>query len=151
MTGRLLDERLGALNFWTMFAGFNLAFFPMHVAGILGMPRRVYTYPAGAGLELVNALSTVGAFVIAISVLVFMANVAQSLRRGRLAGADPWHAGTLEWATASPPPPFDFARIPVVTSRDPLWEPMVPSAPEPEALAGARRQTTGTSAIEAER
>ena len=149
MTGRLLDERVGALNFWTMFVGFNLAFFPMHIAGILGMPRRVYTYPAGAGLDAVNLVSSIGAFVVALSVALFVANAAVSLRRGRLAGRDPWQANTLEWSTASPPEPFDFARLPAVASRDPLWGPKVANAREPAALATAWRQTTATSALEA--
>src|SRR5207249_2416761 len=147
---RLLDERLGALNFWTMFVGFNLAFFPMHLAGILGMPRRVYTYPASAGLDAVNLVSSIGAFVVALSVALFVVNAAASLRRGRLAGRDPWRANTLEWSTASPPEPFDFARLPAVRSRNPLWEPSVPSAREPAALATARRQTAGTSVLEAQ-
>src|SRR5207244_13246969 len=144
-----LDERVGALNFWTMFLGFNLAFFPMHIAGILGMPRRVYTYPAGAGLDAVNLVSSIGAFVVALSVALFVANAAVSLRRGRLAGRDPWQANTLEWSTASPPEPFDFARLPAVASRDPLWGPKVANAREPAALATAWRQTTAKSDLEA--
>ncbi|HEV8228936.1 MAG TPA: cytochrome c oxidase subunit I [Candidatus Limnocylindria bacterium] len=150
MTGRLLDERLGVANFATMFVGFNLAFFPMHISGMLGMPRRVYTYPGGGALDLLNLLSTLGAYLIALSVVIFLANVAWSARRGALAGADPWSANTLEWATASPPPAYDFARIPVVRSRDPLWERgPLSAAPEPKELLTSRRETLGTSVVEA--
>jgi cytochrome c oxidase subunit I+III len=122
ITGRLLDERLGQWNFWTMFIGMNLAFFPMHIAGILGMPRRIYTYPADAGWSTVNLLTTIGAFLFAIGVLLFIINWLVSLRSGTRAGPNPWNGGTLEWAVESPPPPYNFAVIPTVRSRDPLWE-----------------------------
>jgi cytochrome c oxidase subunit 1 len=121
MTGRMMREGLGKLAFWMIFPGFQLAFFPMHFAGLLGMPRRVYTYPAGMGLELPNLLATIGAFVVALAVLLFIANLILSLRSGVPAGPNPWDAAGLEWATASPPPPYNFAHIPVVTSRTPLW------------------------------
>jgi cytochrome c oxidase subunit 1 len=120
-TGRLLDERLGRWNFWLFFVGFNVTFFPMHWLGLIGMPRRVYTYPAGMGWDLWNFVATVGAFLIAISVLVFIVNVARSLRSGEPAGDDPWHAPDLEWATSSPPPPYNFALLPTVQSSEPLW------------------------------
>ncbi len=122
MTGRLLDERLGQWNFWTVFAGFNLAFLPMHWTGLLGMPRRIYTYPADMGWNTANLITTIGAFVFAVGLLLFLINVVVSLRRGDPSGANPWDAPTLEWAIPSPPPPYNFAVIPVVASRHPLWE-----------------------------
>jgi heme/copper-type cytochrome/quinol oxidase subunit 1 len=122
MTGRLLNERLGRWNFWVMFIGFNLGFFPMHISGLLGMPRRVYTYPHGLGWDLLNLITTVGGVVFAIGVLLLIVNVLRSRRRGALAGPNPWNGPTLEWATSSPPPPYNFAVIPTVASRHPLWE-----------------------------
>ena len=122
MTGRMLGERLGAIGFWTVFLGFNLAFLPMHWTGLLGMPRRVYTYPEGAGWDMLNLVTTIGAFVLALGILMVLINVAQGLRSGALAGPNPWDAPTLEWAVASPPPPYNFAVIPVIASRHPLWE-----------------------------
>ena len=121
-TGRLLNERLGKWNFWTMFVGFNLGFFPMHVAGLLGMPRRIYTYDAGLGWDAVNMVTTIGSYVFAVGVLLFVANVVVSWRGGERAGDNPWDAPTLEWATSSPPPPYNFAVIPEIGSRYPLWE-----------------------------
>ena len=122
LTGRMLDERLGRWNFWTMFLGFNLGFFPMHIAGLLGMPRRVYTYPEGLGWDTVNLVTTAGSYVFAVGVLLFLINVFRSLRRGSPAGPNPWDGSTLEWATTSPPPPYNFAFLPTVASRHPLWE-----------------------------
>jgi cytochrome c oxidase subunit I len=122
ITGRMMSETLGKLSFWMMFLGFQLAFFPMHFSGLLGMPRRVYTYPAGLGLELPNLLSTIGAFVVACAVLIFVVNGFVSLFRGAIAPANPWDAASLEWATPSPPPPYNFAHIPVIESRTPLWD-----------------------------
>jgi cytochrome c oxidase subunit 1 len=122
ITGRLLDERLGKVNFWLLFVGFNLTFFPMHYLGLAGMPRRVYTYPAGLGWDAWNLASTVGAYLIAVSVALFALNVARSLRRGRHAGANPWGAAGLEWSVASPPPAYNFLHVPVVRGRSPLWE-----------------------------
>jgi cytochrome c oxidase subunit 1 len=120
-TGRMMSDRLGRVSFWTVFLGFQLAFFPMHISGLLGMPRRVYTYPAGMGLELPNMLSSIGAFVVALAVLLFIVNVVMSLVSGRGAPPNPWGAATLEWATSSPPPRYNFAHILVVESRTPLW------------------------------
>jgi cytochrome c oxidase subunit I len=122
ITGRMMSETLGKISFWMMFLGFQLAFFPMHFSGLLGMPRRVYTYPAGLGLELPNLLSTIGAFVVACAVLIFVVNGFVSLFRGAIAPANPWDAASLEWATPSPPPPYNFAHIPVIESRTPLWD-----------------------------
>ena len=122
MTGRMLNERLGRWNFWTMFLGFNLGFFPMHIAGLLGMPRRIYTYPAGLGWGTVNLVTTIGAYVFAVGVVLFLVNVFRSLRRGPPAGPNPWDAPTLEWATSSPPPAYNFEVLPSVGSRHLLWE-----------------------------
>jgi len=122
MTGRMMDEALGKISFWMVFLGFQLAFFPMHFSGLLGMPRRVYTYPAGLGLELPNLLSSIGAFVVGAAVLLFVINGIKSLYIGALAPDDPWGGSTLEWATSSPPPPYNFAHVPVVESKTPMWD-----------------------------
>ena len=122
MTGRLMDERLGRWIFWIMFAGFNIAFLPMHLTGLLGMPRRIYTYPAHMGWDTLNLVTTLGSFILASGVLLFFINVARSWRGGVEAGPDPWGGPTLEWAVPSPPPPYNFAIIPTIASRHPLWE-----------------------------
>jgi cytochrome c oxidase subunit I+III len=122
MTGRLLDERLGRWNFGLMFVFLNVAFFPMHLSGLLGMPRRVYTYPAGLGLDTLNLISTVGAFGFAVGVGLLLVNVVWSRKHGQLAGNNPWHGDTLEWSETSPPPDAQFVTIPVVRGRHPLWE-----------------------------
>jgi cytochrome c oxidase subunit I+III len=118
---RMPNERLGQWNFWLLFIGFNLAFFPMHLSGLLGMPRRVYTYEAGMGLEIYNMLSTIGAFIIALSFLVFIYNMLSSARNGEKAPDNPWNADTLEWAVATPMPLYGFRRLPVIQSRHPNW------------------------------
>jgi cytochrome c oxidase subunit 1 len=120
-TGRMMSERLGKWNFWLAFIGFNMAFFPMHITGLMGMPRRVYTYQPEMGWGTLNLISTVGAAILFASFVLFLVNVVISLRRGSVAGPNPWGAGTLEWAAASPPHPQNFDRIPVVTNREPLW------------------------------
>jgi cytochrome c oxidase subunit 1/cytochrome c oxidase subunit I+III len=122
MSGRLLNERVGKLAFWIVFLGVNLTFLPMHLTGILGMPRRVFTYPDGAGWGPVNLLSSFGALIFALGLLLVVINILASLRRGVPAGSNPWDAPTLEWATTSPPPPYNFAIIPAIASRHPLWE-----------------------------
>ncbi len=122
MTGRLLDERLGKWNFWTMFIGFNLAFLPMHLTGLWGMPRRVYTYPDGMGWDWLNLITSIGGFVFAIGVLLLVVNVVKSRRDGLPAGPNPWDAPSLEWSVPSPPSPYNFDVIPHVGSRHPLWE-----------------------------
>jgi len=121
VTGRLLNEKWGQINFWLMLIGFNLTFGPMHVVGLDGMPRRIYTYPAGMGWDFWNAVETIGAFIIAISLLAFLYNVRRSLQHGEIAGPDPWDARTLEWSISSPPPEYNFAEIPVVHARDDWW------------------------------
>ncbi|HEX2030613.1 MAG TPA: cytochrome c oxidase subunit I [Actinomycetota bacterium] len=121
VTGRMYDERLGKLHFWLMLIGFNLTFGPFHILGLQGMPRRIDTYPAGMGWEMWNFVSTVGAFMIAASILTFMVNAVWSAARGRKAEGDPWDARTLEWSIPSPPPHYNFAEIPLVHARDDLW------------------------------
>jgi len=119
--GHHLSEKMGKFQFWTWFIGFNLTFAPMHIVGLQGMPRRIYTYPEGMGWNAWNLAMTVGAFIIAFSVLVFLANVAISRRRAEEATADPWDARTLEWSTPSPPPEHNFDEVPVVEARDDWW------------------------------
>jgi cytochrome c oxidase subunit I+III len=121
-TGRMLSERLGRWHFWLFLVGVNVTFFPMHRLGLEGMPRRVYTYLAETGWGDLNLLASAGAVLVAVSVVIFLVNVAVSLRSGAAAGDDPWGADTLEWATTSPPRPYSFPFIPVVESRAPLWE-----------------------------
>lgn len=121
VTGRMMSERIGRWHFALAFIGFNIAFFPMHILGLAGMPRRVYTYIPETGWGGLNLLSSLGAVVFFASFVVMAANAWISLRRGQPAGDNPWGASTLEWATASPPPPHNFDRIPRVASRDPLW------------------------------
>jgi cytochrome c oxidase subunit I len=129
-TGRLLSERLGRWHFWLFVVGFNLTFLPMHWAGMLGMPRRIYTYPADRGWDVWNLIATVGVPFQIAAVLIFLVNVVISLRRGERAGSDPWDAWTLEWATTSPPPAYNFDTEPVVASRRPLWDLKHPDDPD---------------------
>ena len=146
MTGRLLDDRLGQLHFWLMLIGFNLTFFPMHFLGLMGMPRRIYTYAPGLGWDFWNLVCTVGAVIQGISLLVFLANVARSLRAGAPAGSDPWDGRTLEWALPSPPPVYNFAALPTVLRRDALWLTKHPDARGP-GLADLGALMTPTGAI----
>ena len=129
-TGRMYSERLARWQFWLLLIGFILTFGPMHIAGMLGMPRRVYTYPVDRGWEVWNQLSTLGAFLQAPSYLIFVWNMFASLRTGAIAGDDPWDAWTLEWATTSPPPVYNFESIPTVRSRRPLWDLKHPDDPD---------------------
>jgi cytochrome c oxidase subunit I+III len=122
MTGRMPNERLGAIGFWLMFIGFNLTFFPMHQLGLNGMTRRIYTYLPGLGWETLNFAATIGAALMAGAVIAMTVNVIRSLRAGDLAPANPWTASTLEWSTSSPPPPYNFHPAPLVPSRDPVWD-----------------------------
>jgi len=156
-TGRMMSERIGKLAFWVMFIGFNVAFFPMHIAGLLGMPRRIYTYAPDMGWSTVNLITSAGSFVLALGILIFLCDLCYSLRHGVVAGDNPWDAGTLEWSTTSPPPPYNFAVVPTVASRHPLWEGRV----EEDARNGTRsslaegfmldhgREALGTTALEA--
>ena len=121
VTGRMMSERLGRWNFWLLFVGVNVTFFPMHILGLKGMTRRIYTYPESLGWGTLNLISTIGAVIIVSGMAVFAFNIFWSLRRGAFAGANPWGADTLEWATSSPPPPYNFVDTPVVISRDGLW------------------------------
>ena len=121
-SGRMMSERLGRWTFGVMFIGFNLAFFPMHWLGLAGMPRRVWTYSSYMGFGTANLIVTIGAFLFATGILLFLINLIQGLRNGKPAGPNPWGAPTLEWAVSSPPPSYNFAVIPLVASRHPLWE-----------------------------
>jgi cytochrome c oxidase subunit 1 len=121
MSGRMMNETLGQWNFWTFTIFFNLTFMPMHWTGLLGMPRRVYTYDPELGLTTLNQVSTIGALGLGFSVLLFVINIFMSLRSGEVAPDDPWDGATLEWSIPSPPPSYNFARIPIVQSRDAWW------------------------------
>jgi cytochrome c oxidase subunit I len=130
VTGRMLSERLGRWHCWLLVIGFNLTFLTMHGQGVLGMPRRIYTYPADRGWEWWNLVTTLGVPLQILAVLFFVLNVAWSLWRGERAGDDPWDAWTLEWATTSPPPEYNFETVPVTTSRRPLWDMKHPDDPD---------------------
>jgi heme/copper-type cytochrome/quinol oxidase subunit 1 len=149
-TGRMMSEALGRWSFWLMFVGFNVAFFPMHIMGLQGMPRRVYTYPAEMGWGNLNLLSTVGALVLATGILLSLVNAIRSARAGVPAGADPWGAGTLEWLAQSPPRPCNFAAIPVVHGRDALWQPAPAGMPDHvSGLAADLREVLTTTVADA--
>jgi cytochrome c oxidase subunit I len=150
MTGRLLDERLGRWSCALMFVGFHVGFFPMHLSGLLGMRRRVYTYALGDGLGTLNLVTTLGSFVLGIGVLLSVINFFWSLKRGRVAGANPWQADTLEWAMASPPPSYGFAHLPTVRTLHPLWDDHDEfHDPERRRVLDRGRQTLATTAIDA--
>lgn len=148
MTGRMMSETLGKWSFWLIFAGFHLTFFPMHILGLAGMPRRIYTYQPElpwAGLNLFISLSSV---ILAVGFLVFFVDAVRSRRHGQPAGENPWNAATLEWAAPSPPPPYNFRSIPVVASRDPLWEDG-DALPVASGVRTDRRELLVTSLVEA--
>jgi cytochrome c oxidase subunit 1/cytochrome c oxidase subunit I+III len=151
LTGKMMNERMGKWNFWLTFIGFNVTFFPMHLTGLFGMPRRVYTYLPALGWDTLNFISTVGTVLLGIGVLLFLVNVVNSLRSGIQAPDNPWNAGTLEWATTSPPQPYNFDSLPYVHGRYPLWD-------TPEVAPNTyhfisnpdRRETLGTTVLDAE-
>ena len=155
MSGRLYGEKLGKLSFWLVFVGFNATFFPMHISGLLGMPRRVYTYPDGLGWQVLNLTSTVGAVLLAVGLLAVVVNLARSVLRGAPAPGDPFGGNTLEWSTSSPPPHYNFAIIPTVTSADPNWDAEDRAADRRREEAGELvladgHQTIGTTVLEGE-
>jgi cytochrome c oxidase subunit I len=129
-TGKLLNETLGKWHFWLLCIGFNMTFIPLHFAGFLGMPRRIYTYPPGRGWEGVNLLASIGVIFQAAGILCFVINVLRSLKSGEPAGDDPWDAWTLEWTTSSPPAEYNFEKLPVVRSSRPLWDLKHPQDPD---------------------
>jgi cytochrome c oxidase subunit 1 len=128
--GRMLDRRLGIWHFWLLAIGFHLTFDPQHFAGFLGMPRRIYTYEEGRGWEVYNLISSVGVVVQAAGIMCFVVNLVRSYWKGEPAGEDPWDAWTLEWATTSPPPEYNFETLPVVRSSRPLWDLKHPEDPD---------------------
>jgi len=130
VVGRMLSEKLARWHFWLFLIGFHLTFDFMHIPGLLGMPRRIYTYEPGRGWEIWNLIITVGVVFQIAGVLAFVWNLLSSARRGQPAGNDPWDAWTLEWTTSSPPPEYNFAKIPVVKSRRPLWDLKHPEDPD---------------------
>jgi cytochrome c oxidase subunit 1 len=149
MVGRMLDERLAAWHFGLFFLGFNLTFFPMHLLGFRGMPRRVYTYAPDLGWSSLNLLASAGAVVMTAGMVLFLLNVIRSSKRGALAGANPWNAGTLEWATPSPPPPYNFLPVPTVAGRDALWDAR-PGQPVVTGLRSDVRDVLVTRVLDAE-
>jgi cytochrome c oxidase subunit 1 len=149
MTGRMPSEGLGKIGFWLMFVGFNLTFFPMHQLGLDGMPRRVYTYLPGLGWEWLNFAATAGAGFMAAGVLTITINAIQSLRRGEPAPANPWNAGTLEWATTSPPPAYNFHPEPMVGSLNPVWQDP-PDMPLVVGLHPDKREVLVVKVVEAD-
>jgi cytochrome c oxidase subunit I len=151
MTGRLLHEGIGRTVFWLMTIGFNLTFFPMHILGLMGMARRTYTYPDLPGWGAINFAETIGAFIIAVAVLLFVWDLMRSVRGGALAGDNPWTAWTLEWATMSPPPAMNFVTVPAITSARPLYRGDVAAvsvaAPTPDRTRNWHAPTVGILAF----
>jgi len=138
-----------------MFIGFNLGFFPMHLAGLLGMPRRIYTYAPNMGWNTINLITSIGSFIFAVGILIFLINFVISLKRGAIAGANPWDGPTLEWAVPSPPPVYNFAVIPFVASRHPLWEDRLDAEEKRSSLQEGYlliegRETLGTTPLDAQ-
>ncbi|MFT3789340.1 MAG: cytochrome c oxidase subunit I [Tepidisphaeraceae bacterium] len=147
-TGRLMSERLGKWSFWLIFIGFNVTFFPMHSLGLHGMPRRVYTYLGSSGWGRWNLVASIGAYVMAAGFLLTAFNMMRSLRRGPIAGANPWGAGTLEWETASPPESYGFRELPTVHGREPIWQ----NPPDAAVIVGLRndyKETLATTLLDA--
>jgi cytochrome c oxidase subunit I len=153
--GRMMNETWGKWSFWVMFIGFNLGFFPMHLAGLLGMPRRIYTYAPNMGWNTINLITSIGSFIFAVGILIFLINFVISLKRGAIAGANPWDGPTLEWAVPSPPPVYNFAVIPFVASRHPLWEDRLDAEEKRSSLQEGYllmegRETLGTTPLDAQ-
>jgi cytochrome c oxidase subunit I+III len=149
MTGRMLDETLGKWNFWTLFIGFNVTFFPQHLLGLRGMPRRVYTYPSDVGWNTLNLISSLGAVLLVVGGVLLIYNVARSLRVGAIAGDNPWGAPSLEWATSSPPPVYNFLELPVVEGRHALWDRTQPT-PVVRGVRSDKREVLVTDVMDAE-
>jgi cytochrome c oxidase subunit I+III len=149
ITGRMLNETLGQFHFWLFFIGFNLTFFPMHILGLGGMTRRVYTYPPELQWGNMNFIATIGALLMGLGVLAFVIDFLISIKDGAIAGNNPWGAGTLEWATTSPPQPYNFLDLPTVASREPLWE----DPPDQPVVTGLRedvREIISTKPLDAD-
>jgi cytochrome c oxidase subunit I len=150
MTGRMLSERLGIVALALLVVGFNVTFFPQHVLGLMGMPRRVYTYPAEMQWGWLNLLSSAGAALMFVALCVYLVNIVISLRRGIPAPPNPWEASSLEWATSSPPPAYNFLPAPTVSSRDPLWDADRAEQPLVTGLSASRREVLVTHVLDAE-
>src|SRR5690606_21312890 len=154
MFGRMMDERLGKWHFWLTFIAMNLTFFPMHYSGMLGMPRRIYTYDAEQGWETFNMVSSIGAYLLVIATAIFVYNFFKSRRSGAIASNDPWGAPTIEWSIPSPVPEYNFAKIPTITSRYPMWSakggPDADHSTDPDASrdGGAHMETETHTAAE---
>jgi heme/copper-type cytochrome/quinol oxidase subunit 1 len=142
VTGRMYNEPVAKASFWLTFLGTALTFFPMHIVGLLGMARRVYTYPHGLGWDPYNLSETIGAFILAAGLLLIFANLAYSRLAGPPAGPDPFYGGTLEWATTSPPPHYNFETIPRIRSKEPTWD-------QPELRDGAQPPSDGGRPLDA--
>jgi cytochrome c oxidase subunit 1 len=149
LTGRMLSEKLGLWSFWLFTIGFNVTFFPMHILGLRGMPRRVYTYPADAGWTTLNQIESAGYVLLFLGVAAFLYNVWHSLRRGEVASANPWQAGGLEWATSSPPATYNFLNMPTVNGSEPLWD-ALPDQPVVSGLHEDVREIVTTRILDAE-
>jgi cytochrome c oxidase subunit I+III len=149
ITGRMLSEAAGKWQFWLFFVGFNMTFFPMHILGLRGMPRRVYTYPSSMSWANLNLLASLGAVFMTAAVLIFIVNFFWHLKKGAIAGNNPWGAATLEWATTSPPPVYNFAELPTVNGRDALWD-AAPNQPIVEGLDEDCRQILITKVMDAD-
>ncbi len=151
MSGRLMNERLGTWSFWLMFVGINVTFFPMHVLGIEGMTRRIYTFSSGLGWDSMNQLATIGSFILSVGILLSIINFFSSLRGGKLAGGNPWNADTLEWSTESPPAVYGSIHIPTVVSRHPLWDDYDEEEdPNDSRVLDQTRLTLSSTALDAE-
>jgi len=147
--GKMLSEKLGRWQFWLLFIGFNVTFFPLHILGLAGMPRRIYTYAPETGWGALNFVSWIGAMIEDVSMALFVINIARALWKGARAPGNPWNAGTLEWATQSPPRPYNFATLPVVGSREPLWSPVVDGPTHVTGLATNAREGLVTTVLDA--